>query len=187
VANALSLLIQWHMKQMEYGRRFSWSALIALFAGTCTVGTPEAAVAAPSCDSVLPIALIQATYPGKAVSPLRSVPVGGALLVNCAYRVKGAGTISLKLFGSSLESNYGTTVNQMRAEGYKCVAVDSTLGFPASTCELAGSAINISSVVFTTTNGKYSAMLTGALLPGGPPAMLLYAVAKSVNSNIVSH
>jgi len=170
------------MKYIKTNRGVSWAALIAIAVAVYTTSAAVPAAASPSCDSVFPIAMIQSTFPGKAASLLPNQPARGALLVNCAYRVSGSGTISLKLFDSSLESPYGTTVNQMRGEGYKCVAIDGTVGFPASSCGLVAGAVTINSIVFTSTNGKFAAILTGVSSPTS-----LSTMAKTVNSNIASH
>lgn len=167
---------------MNYRISSSRTAWIAILAAFCAASAAVPAMASPSCDSVFPIALLQTTHPGQTVTSLPNRPVGGAMLINCAYRVTGSGSISLKLFDSSLESPYSTTVKQLGMEGYKCLPIDSTLGFPASSCGLAAAAVTINTIVFTTTNGKYAAMLTGA----GGSLTPLYAIAKAVNSNVPS-
>jgi hypothetical protein len=169
------------MKYTNCNRSIFRTVLIAVFSALCAFSATVPAIASPSCDSVFPTAVIQSAYPGATVNSVPSRPVGGALLINCAYRVSGSGTVSLKLFDASQESSYSTTVSQLSKEGYRCQSIDSTVGFPASGCGLAAGSITINIIVFTTSNGKYAAMLTG-----GVPLTPLYAMAKSVNSNIAS-
>jgi 1,6-anhydro-N-acetylmuramate kinase len=109
-------------------------------------------------------------------------------MMNCAYRVSGAGTLSLKLFGATLESPYTTTIAQMVKEGYKCQSIDEAVGFPASNCGLTAGSMTINSIVFTTTNGVYAAILTDVAAVGaGSPLMPMYSMAKLVNSNASAH
>jgi hypothetical protein len=170
------------MKTTNCQRSLFRTVLIAATFALCALSATVPAIASPSCDGVFPIAVIQSAYPGATVNAVPIRAVGGALLMNCAYRVSGSGTVSLKLFDASQESSYSTTVSQLGKEGYKCQPIDSTVGFPASGCALAAGSITINIIVFTTSNGKYAAMITGGL-----PLAPLYAMAKSVNSNISSH
>ena len=178
------------MKNINYIRGVSRTARTAIFAALCAVSAAVPAIASPSCDRVFPIALMQSAYPGKTTSTSPNQPAAGALIMNCAHRVSGSGTISLKLFDASMESPYSTTVKQLGMEGYKCSPIDTIVGFPASSCALATGSSTINSIVFTTTNGKYAAILTAfitqyaAIPTGGSPPTPLYTIAKAVNSNI---
>jgi hypothetical protein len=176
------------MNDKKSSRNVSRPALIAVFLAVCMASAPAPAIAGPSCDSVFPLAMIQSTYAGKAVRALPNQPAHGALLLNCAYRVSGSGTVSLKLFNAALESPQATTVAQMGKEGYKCLPIDGTVGFPASSCELTRGSMGISSIVFTTTNKAYAAILTDAAAITGASALApLYSIAKSVDSNAAAH
>ena len=178
------------MKNINCIRSVSRTARAAIFAALCVGSSAVPAIASPMCDSIFPIAMMQSAYPGKTASTLPNQPAAGALIVNCAHRVSGSGTISLKLFDASLESPYSATVTQLGMEGYKCSPIDTIVGFPASSCTLGQGSSTINSIVFTTTNGKYAAILTAfitkyaAIPTEGSPLTPLYTIAKAVNSNI---
>jgi len=132
-----------------------------------------------SCTTAVPVSMVQNAYPGKTVTYMPNQPTSGALLANCGYRVTGSGTLSVKLFDTTQESSYNTTVNQLSSQGYKCTAIDSAVGFPASSCGLAAGSVIIDIVVFSTTSSKYAVMITGTQSPTS-----LYALAKAVNSSL---